>query len=67
MTIQPILLTDAEIEALHLEVGRTSLMGKTIVTNAKELEAFMRLPIDVPGHGEAGVTNITVTNKTTHT
>lgn len=35
MTIQPILLTDAEIEALHLEVGRTSLMGKTIATNVK--------------------------------
>ncbi|MDK9761044.1 heparinase II/III family protein [Vibrio sp. D420a] len=54
MTTQPILLTDAEIEALHLEVGRSSLMGKTIAANQKELEAFMRLPIDVPGHGEAG-------------
>ncbi|WP_261883557.1 heparinase II/III domain-containing protein [Vibrio pelagius] len=54
MTTQPILLTDAEIEVLHLEVGRPSLMGKTIAANQKELEAFMRLPIDVPGHGEAG-------------
>ena len=54
MTTQPVLLTEAEIEALHLEVGRSSLMGKTIAANAKDLEAFMRLPIDVPGHGEAG-------------
>ncbi|MDN3612979.1 heparinase II/III family protein [Vibrio gallaecicus] len=54
MTTQPVLLTEAEIEALHLEVGRSSLMGKTIASNAKDLAAFMRLPIDVPGHGEAG-------------
>ncbi|MCS0219288.1 heparinase II/III domain-containing protein, partial [Vibrio alginolyticus] len=30
------------------------LMGKSIEANRKELEAFMRLPLDVPGHGEAG-------------
>ncbi|MFA0076988.1 heparinase II/III family protein [Vibrio artabrorum] len=54
MTTKPVLLTEAEIEQLHLEVGRSSLMGKTIAVNAKDLEAFMRLPIDVPGHGEAG-------------
>ncbi|MDH5929419.1 heparinase II/III family protein [Vibrio lentus] len=54
MTTKPVLLTEAEIEQLHLEVGRSSLMGKTIAANAKDLEAFMRLPIDVPGHGEAG-------------
>ncbi len=54
MTTKPVLLTEAEIEQLHLEVSRSSLMGKTIAANAKDLEAFMRLPIDVPGHGEAG-------------
>ncbi|AVF64136.1 heparinase II/III domain-containing protein [Vibrio alginolyticus] len=54
MTTQPILLTEAEVERLRKEVGKPSLMGKSIEANRKELEAFMRLPLDVPGHGEAG-------------
>lgn len=54
MTTQPILLTEAEVELLRKEVGKPSLMGKSIQANRKELEAFMRLPLDVPGHGEAG-------------
>ncbi|MDK9783817.1 heparinase II/III family protein [Vibrio sp. B172a] len=54
MTTQPILLTEAEVELLRKEVGKPSLMGKSIEVNRKELEAFMRLPLDVPGHGEAG-------------
>ncbi|MEH0759144.1 heparinase II/III family protein [Vibrio sp. 16] len=54
MTTQPILLTESEIALLRKEVGKPSLMGKTIEANCKELEAFMRLPLDVPGHGEAG-------------
>lgn len=55
MTIStPILLTQAEIADLRKEFGRTSLMGKTIAAHVNELQDFMRLPIDVPGHGEAG-------------
>ncbi|MCR9943799.1 heparinase II/III domain-containing protein [Vibrio owensii] len=54
MTTQPILLTEAEVKLLRKEVGKPSLMGKSIEANRKELEAFMRLPLDVPGHGEAG-------------
>ena len=54
MTRQPILLNEAEIAALSKEVGRASLMGKTIAANQKDVEAFMKLPLDVPGHGEAG-------------
>lgn len=54
MTTQPILLTEAEIELLRKEVGKPSLMGKTIEAHRKQVEAFMRLPLDVPGHGEAG-------------
>ncbi|MUJ36752.1 heparinase II/III domain-containing protein [Aliivibrio fischeri] len=54
MTTQPILLTDAEIEQLHLEVGRSTLMGNTIEAHKKEADAFMQLPLDVPDHGEAG-------------
>ena len=54
MTTQPILLTDSEINALHEEVGRDSLMGKTIANHVKDLETFMSLGIDVPGHGDGG-------------
>nr|QFQ59564.1 OalV17 [Vibrio sp.] len=52
--IEPILLTEKEIADLYKEVGKPSLMGKSIEANRKGLEAFMRLPLDVPGHGEAG-------------
>ncbi|MFA0413300.1 heparinase II/III family protein [Vibrio renipiscarius] len=54
MMTQPILLTDSEIELLHKELGTDTLMGKTITANQKDVEAFMQLPLDVPGHGEAG-------------
>ncbi|WP_153914154.1 heparinase II/III domain-containing protein [Shewanella sp. TC10] len=54
MATQPILLTEAEISLLSKEVGRSSLMGKTIAANQKDVDAFMQLPIDIPGHGEAG-------------
>ncbi|WP_372378879.1 heparinase II/III family protein [Vibrio natriegens] len=54
MTTQAILLTEAEIELLRKEVGKPSLMGKTIEAHRKQVDAFMRLPLDVPGHGEAG-------------
>ncbi|WP_413701110.1 heparinase II/III family protein [Psychromonas sp. KJ10-10] len=54
MTTQPILLTDSEINALHQEVGRDSLMGQTIANHIKDLETFMSQPIDVPGHGDGG-------------
>ncbi|USD67288.1 heparinase II/III family protein [Vibrio sp. SCSIO 43136] len=54
MTTQPILLANSEVEQLRKEVGKSSLMGKSIAKHVKELEAFMRLPLDVPGHGEAG-------------
>ncbi|WP_353499850.1 heparinase II/III domain-containing protein [Vibrio chaetopteri] len=52
--VQPILLTGNEVQQLSKEVGRDTLMGKAIAKNVKDLEAFMRLPIEVPGHGEAG-------------
>jgi hypothetical protein len=49
-----VLLTDAEAALLRQEVGKSSLMGKSIEANRKRIDAFMRLPLDVPGHGEAG-------------
>ncbi|MDB1126037.1 heparinase II/III domain-containing protein [Vibrio algarum] len=51
---QPILLDEAEIVELRKEVGRDSLMGRTISAHVDDLEAFMQLGYDVPGHGEAG-------------
>lgn len=54
MTVQAILLDSAEIEDLKKEVGRSSLMGKTIAKFQRDVEAFMKLGHDVPGHGEAG-------------
>ncbi|MGC9404298.1 heparinase II/III domain-containing protein [Vibrio genomosp. F10 str. 9ZC157] len=54
MTTQPILFTNEEIEQLHQEVGRPTLMGKAIAKNIEVLESFMSLPLDVPGHGDGG-------------
>lgn len=54
MIKESILLTDDEALALQQEVGRTSLMGKTIAAHQKEVDAFMSLDLDVPGHGEGG-------------
>ncbi|WED23534.1 heparinase II/III family protein [Vibrio sp. JC009] len=51
---QPILLTASEINELRSEIGRDTLMGKTIAKNRQDTDAFMALEYDVPGHGEAG-------------
>lgn len=52
--ILPILLEESEIDELQKEVGRDSLMGRTIAAHIAELDDFMQLELDVPGHGEAG-------------
>ena len=54
MITQSVLLTESEIDQLRKEVGKPSLMGKTIEANCKKLDTFMSLALDVPGHGEAG-------------
>ncbi|WP_261818100.1 heparinase II/III-family protein [Vibrio gallicus] len=54
MTTQPVLLSKQEIELLRNEVGRSTLMGKSIAKNVAELEGFMNLPLEVPGHGDGG-------------
>ncbi len=54
MTVQPILLTQDEITLLREQLGSDSLMGKSIATHQKQVDAFMALPLEVPGHGEAG-------------
>ncbi|MCY9869980.1 heparinase II/III family protein [Vibrio barjaei] len=52
--VQPILLNEDEIEQLRRELGRDTLMGKAIAKSIRDVEAFMKLPLEVPGHGEAG-------------
>jgi hypothetical protein len=52
--ISAVLLNSEEIAELQKEVGRDSLMGKTIEIIRKDVDAFMALEYDVPGHGEAG-------------
>lgn len=52
--ISAVLMNAAEVKALQNEVGHDTLMGKTIATMKKDVDAFMALDYDVPGHGEAG-------------
>ncbi|MGF1703570.1 heparinase II/III family protein [Photobacterium makurazakiensis] len=53
-TTQPVLFTHEELTDLQQEIGSSSLMGKTIAKLQAELDAYMLMLIDVPGHGEAG-------------
>ncbi|MFT2098878.1 heparinase II/III family protein [Marinomonas sp. 2405UD66-6] len=52
--MQSVLFTCDELNLLQAQVGHSSLMGKTIAGNQEQVDAFMRLPLEVPGHGEAG-------------
>ncbi len=54
MNMQSVLFTENELGPLQAQLGKTSLMGKTISSHAEQVDAFMRLPLEVPGHGEAG-------------
>lgn len=54
MNKQPVLFTNKELGLLQSQLGTSSLMGKTISTRASQVDAFMNLPLEVPGHGEAG-------------
>lgn len=51
---QPILINQNEVAELKKEVGRDSLMGKTIARLQAKMDACISQPMDVPGHGEAG-------------
>ncbi|PSW20502.1 chondroitin lyase [Photobacterium sanctipauli] len=53
-TTQPVLFTQEEVADLKKEIGTDSLMGQTIEKLKAELNTYMAMPIDVPGHGEAG-------------
>ncbi|MCV2402182.1 heparinase II/III family protein [Marinomonas sp. C2222] len=52
--MQSALFTHNELELLESQVGNSSLMGITISNHIDQVDAYMRLPLEVPGHGEAG-------------
>ncbi|WOD07493.1 hypothetical protein [Marinomonas sp. GJ51-6] len=46
--MQSVLFTCNELNLLQAQVGHSSLMGKTIAGNQEQVDAFMRLPLEVP-------------------
>lgn len=52
--LSAVLITAEEAVELRKELGRDSLMGRTITKMEKDVNTFMSLGYDVPGHGEAG-------------
>ncbi|GAB3481842.1 heparinase II/III domain-containing protein [Marinomonas epiphytica] len=48
------LFTKDEVLQLRAELGSDTLMGNTISEHIKEVDAFIALPQEVLGHGEAG-------------
>lgn len=51
---RPLLLDFSEAALLRGEMGSDSLMGKTLAEEVRQLEQYMTMAIDIPGHGEAG-------------
>ncbi|MEO9655544.1 heparinase II/III domain-containing protein [Marinomonas sp.] len=49
-----VLFSMDELAPLRSQVGASSLMGKTIAGHVQDVDAFLQLPLEVPGHGEAG-------------
>ena len=54
MNMQAVLFTNKEVDSLQAELGQASLMGKTLAGHIGQVDTIMRLPLEVPGHGEAG-------------
>ncbi len=50
----PLLMNEAEIHALTQSMAGNGLMAESIAQQRVSVEAFMALPLEVPGHGEAG-------------
>ena len=51
---EPLLISFEEAAQLRSELNKDSLMGRSIELERQQLETYMTLPIEVPGHGEAG-------------
>ena len=51
---EPLMYSQETIQALQVELGRSSLMGRSLAKQKQSVDVFMKMAIDVPGHGEAG-------------
>ena len=47
-------MNQQEIVAIQQELGKTSLMGRSLDALIKDTDHYLTLPIDVPGHSPAG-------------
>ncbi|RBW43074.1 chondroitin lyase [Psychromonas sp. B3M02] len=53
-TVNAVLMNQQEVEAIQQELGKTSLMGRSLDALIKDTDKYLTLPIDVPGHSPAG-------------
>ncbi|MCU5773821.1 heparinase II/III family protein [Erwiniaceae bacterium BAC15a-03b] len=54
MRWQPLLIDYADIERFRSEVGTNSLLGRSLNQQIAQLNRWLQLPLEIPGHGEAG-------------
>jgi hypothetical protein len=54
MNYQPLLISFEQAEALRAQVGKDGLIGRSISMEIDSLDEYMKVGIEVPGHGEAG-------------
>ncbi|WP_409440279.1 heparinase II/III family protein [Psychromonas sp. GE-S-Ul-11] len=47
-------MNQQEIEAIQQQLGKTSLMGRSLDALIQDTDNYLKLPIDVPGHSPAG-------------
>ncbi|WP_417697750.1 heparinase II/III domain-containing protein [Psychromonas sp.] len=53
-TVNAVLMNQQEIEAIQQQLGKTSLMGRSLDALIQDTDNYLKLPIDVPGHSPAG-------------
>ena len=53
-TVNAVLMNQQEIEAIQQELGKTSLMGRSLDALIEDTDNYLALPMDVPGHSPAG-------------
>ncbi|WED23533.1 heparinase II/III family protein [Vibrio sp. JC009] len=55
MNYQPLLLSFEEAKKLREDLGKETILGRTLSRDIRQLEQYMdQIGIEVPGHGEAG-------------
>lgn len=51
---EPLLISFDEAAQIRAEIGRESLMGRSLAASIASLDLYLRAPLEVPGNGEAG-------------